>query len=68
MPDKGVKKRNKKPIKESDDSDDHSGDDTHTDDTCGSCTKRVRERDDALKCDNCSIWFHIGCMDVNQDT
>ena len=27
----------------------------------------VKEEDNAQKGDNCSIWFHAGCMGLSQD-
>ena len=30
--------------------------------TCENCYKEVFEKDDALQCDTCPLWFHIKCQ------
>lgn len=35
---------------------------------CGTCTKVVSDKDRALQCEVCEMWFHIKCLDMNDDT
>ena len=35
-------------------------------DRCGVCNIKVRENDNALSCDTCEIWYHIGCIGVEK--
>ena len=33
---------------------------------CGRCSVRVKNNDNAMKCDECHCWFHIGCEKVSK--
>ena len=33
-------------------------------DLCGKCTRKVGKKDNGLECDECAMWFHIGCEGV----
>jgi hypothetical protein len=34
---------------------------------CGSCTKNISKRAEALQCEYCGLWHHIGCQSVSSE-
>ena len=34
---------------------------------CATCELRVREKQEAINCNQCNIWYHIICQDINSD-
>ena len=34
-------------------------------DYCGKCDRVVREKDNALECEQCRVWYHVGCDGVH---
>ena len=35
---------------------------------CPDCTKMIEENDDALQCELCDYWYHIGCQNITKAT
>ena len=35
---------------------------------CPDCTKVIEETDDALQCELCDYWYHIGCQNITKAT
>lgn len=35
--------------------------------SCGNCNKSYKDEEDWICCDNCGIWFHRGCVNLDDD-
>jgi hypothetical protein len=35
--------------------------------SCGICNKSYNDEEDWICCDNCGIWFHRGCVNLDDD-
>ena len=61
--------RNKKENSEESSSDGESENEMMAPSTeeCGKCEKKVTKKQDGVSCEECRVWFHIGCVKISRD-